>query len=351
MVRWRSLLVGGVISAVCIALLLRSVDLEMTPDSFARAEVRWLLVALACIGGSLFMRCWKWQLLFLPDDRISLGGSFNAALIGYMFNTVLPGRVGELVRATLISRTEGVGVTRALGTIFIEKILDILVLLALLGMLVLVSPLPAWITAAGVTASVAFISLAVVFFGLSGARAQTVVFVQRRIDPLPAARRVRPSRFVDALLGSARSLSRPNLILLQLLTSAGLWAFSWLTAAAALRAFHVDVPWTAVTLLIVTTNLGMTVPSAPGYIGVYEAVAVSTLAIFGVDPGPALGVALALHVLGFGSFTVIGAILLFMGLAQGRFTVSGLLSRSTAAAGTSTPTANTMGTTPQGAAS
>ena len=333
MVRWRSLLLGLAVSAICIVLLARSVDVQQTADAFAHADLPWLGVALVLIGGSLYMRCWKWQLLFLPDDRISLGSSFTCSLIGYMFNTVLPGRLGEVIRATLISQVERVAVGRALGTIFIEKILDVLVLLALLGALVLATPLPAWVTAAGVTASAAFITLAIVFFALSGARGRVVGLIARYLDPLPVLRRLRPSHVADTLLGAARSLSRPNLVALQAVGSAALWGCAWLTSLAVLRAFHIDVPWTAVTLLIVTTNLGMTVPSAPGYIGVYEAVAVSTLAIYGVDAGRALGAALALHVLGFGSFTLAGAVLLFLGMARGRFSMATLLGRAPAPQG------------------
>jgi hypothetical protein len=137
----------------------------------------------------------------------------------------------------------------------------------------------------------------------------------------------------DTLLGSARSLSRPHLVALQLLTSAALWGFAWLTARAIMQAFHVEAPWTATTLLLVTTNLGMTVPSAPGYIGVYHYIVVLTLGLFAVDPAAALSVAVALHAVGFGTFTLLGAVVLLTGLARQRYTLQGLFGSAPAPQG------------------
>jgi uncharacterized membrane protein YbhN (UPF0104 family) len=331
MVRWRSLVAGGAVSAVAIVLLLRSVDLARTGEAFARASPGWLALAVLFIAGALFMRVWKWQLLFLPDDRVSLWGACSASLIGYMFNTILPGRVGELARASLVSQTERVSVARAVGTIFIEKILDILTLLLMLAAVMLAMPLPDWITTAGLTATLAFGLLGAAFFAMSAVRGPFVAWLARRIDPLPLLGRMRPSRMADLLLGSARCLGRPRLLALQVFTSAALWTFAWLTAAAILRAFHVDAPWTAVTLLIVTTNLGMTVPSAPGYVGVYHYIAVLTLGLFSVDAAHALGAAVMLHALGFGLFTLAGAALLLLGLAQQRYSLAGLRGEAAAA--------------------
>lgn len=326
-IRWRSLLLGGAISAACIALLLRSIDLAAAGRSFAAADWRWVAPALATIGGSLWMRCWKWQLLFLPDDRVSLWGACSASLIGYMFNTVLPGRVGELVRATLIGQTDGVGAGRALGTIFIEKLLDVLLLLVLLGALTLAMPLPQWVTAAGVSGSLVFGTLGVLFFALSGARRPLVGWIAGTLDPLPLVRRLQLSRLAGAVLSAATGLAQPRLLALQLALTVALWSFALLTIVCLLRAFHIEVPVTAALLLLITTNLGMTVPSAPGYIGVYEAIAVLTLQLFGVPPASGLSVALALHVLGFGSFTLAGAAILIWGLNSGRYRLGHLWQR------------------------
>src|SRR5687767_1045452 len=117
MKRWRTAMLGVVISAACGVLLLRQVDLSKTKESFASAEPVWLLWALAGTAVALVLRCWRWQLLFLPESRVSLRGTTASTLVGYMLNTVLPGRVGELARASLLAQSDRVEVARAFGTI------------------------------------------------------------------------------------------------------------------------------------------------------------------------------------------------------------------------------------------
>jgi hypothetical protein len=324
MVKWRSLLVGGAISAFCLFLLLRQVDLSRTAEAFARADAGWLGLSLASIGVALLLRFWRWQLLFLPQNHVRLSSTTTATLIGYMFNTVLPGRVGELVRASLLDQMEGVTTARAVGTIFIEKVLDVLVLLVFLGVLVTLLPLPPEITGAGTKVAVVFGAVAVAFFVASFFRQPLVVWVERVVDPLPLLRRLRPSRLLHLVLDSADGLRRPDLLAIQICLSLALWGIALLTIWLTLKAFGLDLPWTAAALVLVTTNLGMTVPSAPGYIGVYHYIAVQSLRLFGVDESSGLAVAFVLHGVGFGAFTVAGAILLIFGLARQHYTVSDL---------------------------
>src|SRR5688500_12782231 len=206
MVKWRPLAIGLLVSAVCIWLLLRTIDPAGVGEALGRADGGWLGLALALISISILIRCWRWQLLFLPHNRVSFWGAFAPTMIGYMLNTVLPGRVGELARAALVSRTVRVGTARALGTILVEKIIDVLVLLLLLGGLTPCLPLPAEVSAAGITAAVLFGSLAVVFFTLTRLREQVVRWAERRLDHLPLLRRLRPSGVADMVLGAADSL-------------------------------------------------------------------------------------------------------------------------------------------------
>jgi uncharacterized protein (TIRG00374 family) len=324
MVKWRSMLVGGAISAVCLALLLRTVDLAKTRDAFAQADPAWLAGSLGLIAAALVMRCWRWQLLFLPNDRVSLRGTLGSTLIGYMFNTVLPGRVGELARASLIGQTDRVSTARAVGTILIEKILDVLALLILLGGLLSVMPLPPEVSGAGQKAAVAFGALALALVLASYFRAPVVRWAERHLDRLPLLERLRPSRTIHLVLDATDGLRRPDLALVQVVTSAILWGLAFLTVVAVMRAFHLDVPLTAAALVLVTTNLGMTVPSAPGYVGVYHYIAVVTLRFFGVDDAVSLSFAVALHALGFGTFTLAGALVLVAGLARQRYQLADL---------------------------
>lgn len=348
MVKWRSLIAGGAVSAVCIWLLLRTVDVGRVAEALAQADLAWVGVSLALIVAAIVVRCWRWQLLFLPRDRVSLWGTISATMIGYMLNTVLPGRVGELARAALISRTERVRTARAFGTILVEKILDVLVLVVLLGILSAALPLPAEVTAVGVSAAVLFGIVAVVFFALSQFRAPVTAWVASTLDTAPVVGRLNPSTMVDMVLGAADSLRHPRLLLLHLIIAPVLWTLALLTNYAVARAFGLDVPWTAPALVLVLTNLGMTVPSAPGYVGVYHYIATEALRPFSVDPDVAAAFAIAVHALAFGSFLIGGGIILVLGIARQQYSLGDLFRWRQADAGTSA-TPGQEGASPDGA--
>lgn len=326
MIRWRALIIGAVISGVCLYLLLSRVDLGLTWRALQQADPMWLLACFGTLVVALLGRCWRWQLLFLPADRVSFVGAVSSTLIGYMFNTVLPGRVGELARAALIARTDHVKVARALGTILVEKILDVMTLLVIFALLTVIVPLPPWIVAAGTTGAIVFGGATVVLGALMVTRRRFVAWLEANVDPLPILRRLKPSQVAEAVLNSANGLREPRMLALQVVLSALMWGVALLTVVTVLKAFRLDVPLAAAALVLVTTNLGMTVPSAPGYVGVYHAIAVGTLAVFGVAESEALGVAIALHALAFGSFTIFGALFLLEGTSTRRYEMSDLWS-------------------------
>jgi hypothetical protein len=279
---------------------------------------------MATIAVALIGRCVRWQLLFRPQHRVRLMSAVSSTLIGYMLNTVLPGRVGELARGALIARTDRVHPAKALGTIVVEKIMDVLTLLGLLVLLTLFVPLPSWIVAAGVTGGIVF-GIATLGLGtLMVWRRRVTLWLVRHVDPMPLVRRFKPSELAAAVLASADSLRRPELLVIQLLLSIGMWGVAALTVMTVAQAFRLGVPPAALALVLVTTNLGMTVPSAPGYVGVYHAIAVATLALFGVDQADALGFAIALHALAFGSFTIGGALFLVAGILTRQYEVGDL---------------------------
>ena len=346
---WRSAALGLAISAIAIWLTLRSVTPGEVWQAFLAANLWLFLPTLLLHLLNIFLRSWRWKLLFLPQDRVRLPQAYAATHLSYLFSSFLPGRLGELIRGFLVVESEAVSPGRALGTIFVEKLLDIAMLLLLLAGLLGLSgwrdwsnatgtPLPGWAEvnaiaiparaqAAGVTALVIFGSITVAFIVMSWARQRAVALIRRWIDPLPLLGRLHPSHLVQTALGSADGLSRPRLLAAVLLLSVVMWVGGGLTLAVAVYAYHLPVPLSAAFLLLVVTNLGMTIPSAPAYIGVYHALSVATLLLFpSVNRDQALSYAVAVHALAFGGVSLTGLFFLWVG----RYRLDELVKRSRA---------------------
>ena len=333
---WRSAALGFAISAIAIWLTLRSVNPDEVWQAFLAANLWLFLPTLLLHLLNIFLRSWRWKLLFLPQDRVRLPQVYAATHLSYLFSSFLPGRLGELIRGFLVVESEAVSPGRALGTIFVEKLLDIAMLLLLLAGLLGLSgwrnwshatgaplpgwvetnaiAIPAWAQAAGVTALLIFGSITVAFIVMSWARQHAVAMIRRWIDPLPLVGRLHPSHLVQTALGSADGLSRPRLLAAILLLSVVMWVGGGLTLAVAVYAYHLPVPLSAAFLLLVVTNLGMTIPSAPAYIGVYHALSVATLLLFpSVSRDQALSYAVAVHALAFGGVSLTGLFFLWVG--------------------------------------
>lgn len=137
LIRLASFLVAGGL----LYLALNGVDLQTVWTALKRADYRWALPAIAITLGSHLLRAWRWQLLLnaLPpsgtnqkkSSHVPLKTAFGSLMIGYMVNYAAP-RVGEVARSANLARRERLSFSSVLGTVAIERALDILIFFAAL---------------------------------------------------------------------------------------------------------------------------------------------------------------------------------------------------------------------------
>ena len=248
------------------------------------------------------MSCWalaalRWRILLAPAPGLRIRHTFSYIAIGYLANTLLPMRLGELARATLIGRSKRLGVSRALGSIALERTMDLLGLIAVALMMTLVMELPAGVqTTIGTLAAVGVGGL---FFLLFLSLHQQHL---PRLTGLLAA--IMPHRFADRIITLIRNFSygagvfrHPArvaavlLLTLMQVTLAGVATLLWI------RAFQLPVPWYGAYVVLVVVNLGSAIPSSPGYIGVYHYLAILALSLWVPDRSAALAYAIGTHAL------------------------------------------------------
>ncbi len=319
---------GLLLSAGAILLAVRQVDLAGTGAAMLQARPALLVPAVGLLAGAMAVRVWRWQQLLAPAGpagRVRFRGALAATLIGYLVNTILPGRVGELVRALLISETEGVGAGRAVGSIVVEKLLDVLTLLLFLAVAGLAGPLPDWAARGAVPVALVAVGALLALLILGQARGPVEAWVRRRAEVHSVVWGGRAlAGFVGSGLGALDALTHPSSLLAQVALSAALWGISAAALYTVMGAFRLPVPATAAVLVLAVTNLGMAIPSAPAYAGVYHLLAMETLKLFGVAPHAALSYALVMHALSFGSFLLGGLYFLW----RGRYSLGALWQRA-----------------------
>ena len=302
---------GAAVSVALIVWLLRSVDLPELGRQLAATQWWWVTPAALVGPIGVWARARRWRYLFPPrSDPPSL---VAVNMIGYMANNILPLRAGELVRVYLGARrlraARGLAAGESLwltgATIVVERVIDSLSLVLIMAVLILLIPVPApFRYAAGVILAMDAVA-AVVLVALTVAPDRSRRVLARLTRRWPALARRASRGFDMVLLGVEGVRTRAHLVPL-LAWTVLIWSISALGAWALLRAVHLDLGLIAGWTVLAFVGFGISIPSAPGYVGVWHAAAVLALAIFGVDQAVALGYAVLYHASQFVPITLIG---------------------------------------------
>jgi len=227
-------------------------------------------------------------------------------MIGYMVNNVLPLRAGEFVRVYVVSRRWGAGrFWTAAATLIVERVLDSLCLVGILGVLIFlvdVPPVVEWAAIIMLAVDVAGVSMLV---AIAAAPARCRRLIERLTARWPALRGRLLSAFETFLHGLDGVRAREHLGPLAAWTVV-VWLIPALAAWTSLRAANLHLPLIAGWVVLAFIGLGVSIPSAPGAVGVFHAAAMLATRMFGVGEAEGLGYAIIFHASQFIPVTVIG---------------------------------------------
>ncbi len=305
--RWIALAVGVVSSALFVALAFRNLDVSQLRTALQSAEPwPWVPLAVSSYVLGHVLRGVRCKALVSRDAHLSVPRATSVVVLGYAANNVLPARLGELVRSGLLSKESGVPLLQAISLTVLERILDGLALLLLLVVVALRLPSMPFVDAA--------FSLAATVFGIASLGVLLAVVAPRALLSLASRTAQRLGTKVhDRLVGALTELVSGVAYLRSASAAAGMMALSvliWLFEGgmflALLPAFGLpaDPFWALLALCI--TNLGILVPSSPGFIGTFHFFCMSSLVALGVSQGLALSYATAVHLSFFVPVTLWG---------------------------------------------
>jgi uncharacterized protein (TIRG00374 family) len=272
-----------IVIGVMLYLALKDVNLSEVSLTLRQADIRFVGLALFSVAINIWGKAARWQVIIGPSGKnIRFMQLLMVLLSGQTLNLFLPGRVGELSRAYVIGGM-GPGRTYILGTVAVEKVMDMVAYALLFLLLVVLLPLPGWISESGTSFTVvaALVMLGMVFLAYNPGRFARLL--ERLTYWLPA--RVRES-FLNRLQAGMESLNiirrRSDLLKLVVL-SVFIWATAVWTNALTFRALDLHLPWTAAALLLAVLQAGISVPSVPGRIGLFQYLCILSLSLFGVS--------------------------------------------------------------------
>lgn len=289
--------VGAVVSAFFVMLALRGLDLEQVWRDIQGANYWWLLPGVIAYFVGVWVRTWRWHYLLRPIKPIPLKAMWPVVVIGYMGNNVYPFRAGEVIRAYVLKKKEGVSMSASIATVLVERIFDGLVMLLFVFVALPVAPgLPGWLREIVIVASLAFLGALILFFGMAALPETSRRLYRWAIDRfVPAALQPKIVALADRFMEGLSSLTRLQDVLMVFFTSVIIWLLETVKYWFVMHAFNFSVSFFALMLMNGVVNLATTLPSAPGYIGTFDGPGIEVLKVFGVNPTVAAAYTLVLH--------------------------------------------------------
>ncbi|MDX1686607.1 MAG: lysylphosphatidylglycerol synthase transmembrane domain-containing protein [Candidatus Promineifilaceae bacterium] len=308
MKRWR-LWLGLLISALFLWLALRGLNLDEVGASLREANYGWLVPAGLAYFLTVGARSWRWTFLLRPVQAVPSRRLFPVVVIGYLGNNIYPFRIGELLRAYLLRRREGISAGAGLATIFIERIFDGLTILTFVFLALPLAPLPGEGIRSLLLASSALFFGALLFFLALAARPQITL---RLLDFF--LRFLRPGWRPPVLalgrrfLSGLASLRDWRTLLLLFLISVAIWLLETAKYWLVMQAFPFALDFIALLFMNGVVNLATILPSAPGYVGTFDAPGIAVLVLYDVPEALAGAYVLTLHATLWLPSTLVGLI-------------------------------------------
>lgn len=279
-----------------------------------------VLLVLGIASLTLLIRAVRWRVLLSAQAPVSIPVSFWANCAGSLGNNLLPARAGELVRTVLIGSQANASKTSILTTVLAERVADALALMAVAAAALLMLPVrPGWLAAAAVPVGI---------LGICGALGLAFIPILESfwfgiLAHLPLSESIRGKlhRTLDQALEGLRSFHDRGRLLRFLALTLSIWALDATATVVGAGAMGLRIGYPAALLLLAGLGLSSALPSAPAHAGIYQFVAVTVLAPFGVRQDEAIAYVLLFQPLGI--LVLAGWGLVGLGYLRGSFSIRG----------------------------
>jgi len=291
------LAIGLAVAAATLWLTYRRTDLEALGRALAQSDWPWLAAVLPLLALSYVLRIVRWRILLSPVGRVSFRVASGPLLSGFMINSLLPGRVGEVARALLLSRKTGISRASSMATVVLARLFDGLTLTAF-TLLVLLSSWDSFspgvrLGLAG--AGVMYLAVLGVLVALRMWHERAAAVVARPFGAISSGLAERVESILISFSEGLEVLRSAREVVQVTLLSGGVWLSLALSTVPALLSLRMEVAPLLPFLILVLAAFGMLIPTPAGTGTVHYAVGVLLPAIAGVADTRAKLLAIVFH--------------------------------------------------------
>jgi uncharacterized protein (TIRG00374 family) len=312
--------IGTIISLLLLGLSVQGIDWSQLGQALEAAQWKYMGLALPLYLVGYWSRARRVSQILAPVKGIPTSRTLRPLVIGFMFNNILPGRLGEFVFAYLLGKREGISRTAALAAVVISRILDGFTILVffLFGLFAFLSlggsDAAQVISVAGVPttkeALVGKIYLAgilggIVFGLVFGACFALILWRDFTIAVIDKILGIFPERFtalghkgkqaLEKFIAGLDILRDPKALLAVFFFNFVPWGLELFTYYFAAKTFGLDLNLRQCSLIMGMTNLAMIAPSGPGGIGLFEWGGIVVMSLYGLEKTVALAYIVTVH--------------------------------------------------------
>lgn len=274
--------------------VLRDFHVVRAFHDMANADWQLVLVGMVLDVVSYLFQALRWKLLLTPFGKVQLRRSTRAVFAGLFANLVFPLRPGEFLRSYLVSNSEGITLGRVIGSVGVERFIDLVIATAGLGIVsLLVEPPPGYGPSPAIRRfDRAADTLGVIILVLLIVVVAAVLHIEFRLGrgkPKDSSdERREPGRLMQAMIVLHAMGTSPSFypavavsLLLPFSQALALWVL--------MRSYGLQLSFMAAIVVLLVINLGVSLPNAPANVGSYQFFCVLGLSIFQIDKSRATG--------------------------------------------------------------
>ena len=306
---------------VLLAVFLWNVDFAEVGRSLVDADLQMLVMASLVALFAYWLRSLRWQFILLPVGTVRHSSVLLTTAVGYAALSLLPARMGDLIRPLLLARREKIPTSASLASILTERVFDLWsVVLFFLVFIVWPPSMPNLdqeaqrslevLSLSGYVAGAGLVIGTAVLLGLFRYQERFVALLTRPIAWIKSSWQQPATNFFNHFLDGLRVLQRPRDLLITTIASIAMWYVICWQVRFTLLAFDVDLPLRAAYLLVTMAVIGLAVPTPGGVGGFHKATQVGMTLFFGIGLNEATGIAIAYHAICFVPITIIGLLCL-----------------------------------------
>jgi len=293
----KKIFLGILISSVFIYFSIQGIEFSKISQGLKNARYIFLYPALMLIMCIPVLRSLRFGILLSPIEKISQRRLFPITCIGFMAIALFPMRLGELVRPYLVSTKNQMPFSSAMASIFIERALDLLILLFMLALVAINSNLPSWVVKAGYSFLLTFLFLLFLIAAFYFKTETAVAFLSFFLNKFPQRFSVKIEILFKTFLDGFKIIGDKKKIIYTVCLTVSIWALLGIATYSLFLFYNIRVPLPGAFAVLLITTIGISLPTAPGFLGNFQFSCIFALSLFQVQKTEAFSFSLIYYFL------------------------------------------------------